>query len=83
MTRKSLRTKRIFSIILSLAVALTMIPMSALAAGNAAVQAEGNVAAVTINGRITPYTAIDAAFAAAQAPERTPAQPLAGVSMRH
>ncbi len=32
MTRKSLRTKRIFSIILSLAVALTMMPMSALAA---------------------------------------------------
>ena len=31
MTRKSLRTKRIFSIILSLAVALTMMPMSALA----------------------------------------------------
>ena len=32
MTRKSLRTKRIFSIILSLAVALTMMPVSALAA---------------------------------------------------
>ena len=47
MTRKSLRTKRIFSIILSLAVALTMMPMSALADGDAAVQAEGNVAEVT------------------------------------
>lgn len=47
MTRKSLRTKRIFSIILSLAVALTMMPVSAFAAGDAAVQAEGNVAEVT------------------------------------
>ena len=50
MTRKSLRTKRIFSIILSLAVALTMMPMSALAAdesspvGNAV--AEGGAAQI-------------------------------------
>ena len=66
MTRKSLRTKRIFSIILSLAVALTMMPMSALADGNAAVQATGNVAEVTIGNKTTQYTDIDAAFAAAQ-----------------
>ena len=50
MTRKSLRTKRIFSIILSLAVALTMMPVSALAAdesssvGNAV--AEGGAAQI-------------------------------------
>ncbi len=53
MTRKSLRTKRIFSIILSLAVALTMMPMSALAAdgtssvGNAVAEgAEGRAAQI-------------------------------------
>lgn len=65
MTRKSLRTKRIFSIILSLAVALTMMPMSALAADESS--SVGNaVAEVTINGTTTQYADIDAAFAAAQ-----------------
>ena len=46
MTRKSLRTKRIFSIILSLAVALTMMPMSALAADGTST-ADNAVAEVT------------------------------------
>ena len=57
MTRKSLRTKRIFSIILSLAVALTMMPMSALAAdesssvGNAVAEgAEGRAAQIGATG---------------------------------
>ena len=68
MTRKSLRTKRIFSIILSLAVALTMMPMSAFAAGDAAVQAEGNVAEVTTaNGTsLGQYATLADAIKAAQ-----------------
>lgn len=68
MTRKSLRTKRIFSIILSLAVALTMMPMSALADGDAAVQAEGNVAEVTTaNGTsLGQYATLADAIKAAQ-----------------
>ena len=65
MTRKSLRTKRIFSIILSLAVALTMMPMSAFA-DNEKSTVENAVAEVTINGTTTQYADIDAAFAAAQ-----------------
>ena len=65
MTRKSLRTKRIFSIILSLAVALTMMPVSALAADGTST-VENAVAEVTINGGTTSYADINAAFAAAQ-----------------
>ena len=65
MTRKSLRTKRIFSIILSLAVALTMMPMSALAADRTST-VENAVAEVTISGSTTSYADINAAFAAAQ-----------------
>ena len=83
MTRKSLRTKRIFSIILSLAVALTMMPMSALAAGDAAVQASGNVAEVTVNGSTTPYTDIDAAFAAAQEAGSATVKLLENVTISH
>ena len=49
MTRKSLRTKRIFSIILSLAVALTMMPMSALAADESS--SVGNAVAEGAEGR--------------------------------
>ena len=64
MTRKSLRTKRIFSIILSLAVALTMMPVSALAAETKTV--ENPVAEVTIGSTTTQYADIGAAFAAAQ-----------------
>ena len=65
MTRKSLRTKRIFSIILSLAVALTMMPMSALAAdksssvGNAV--AEGGAAQIGEKTYSTLPEAVDAA----------------------
>ena len=69
MTRKSLRTKRIFSIILSLAVALTMMPMSALAAdessfvGNAVAEgAEGGAAQIGD----TVYSALPEAVNAAQ-----------------
>ena len=69
MTRKSLRTKRIFSIILSLAVALTMMPMSALAAdesssvGNALAEgAEGGAAQI----RDTVYSTLPEAVNAAQ-----------------
>ena len=80
MTRKSLRTKRIFSIILSLAVAMTMMPVSALAAGDAAVQATDNVAEVTVNGNTTPYTDIDAAFAAAQEADSATVKLLADVT---
>lgn len=65
MTRKSLRTKRIFSIILSLAVALTMMPVSALAADGTST-VENAVAEVTAGSTTKPYTDIDAAFAAAQ-----------------
>ena len=65
MTRKSLRTKRIFSIILSLAVALTMMPVSALAA-NGTSTVENAVAEVTIDGTTTQYTDIEKAFTAAQ-----------------
>lgn len=68
MTRKSLRTKRIFSIILSLAVALTMMPMSALAAdesssvGNAVAEgAEGRAAQI---GKTVYSTLPDAVNAA-------------------
>ena len=68
MTRKSLRTKRIFSIILSLAVALTMMPMSALAAdesssvGNAVAEgAESDAAQI---GEKTYSTLPDAVNAA-------------------
>lgn len=65
MTRKSLRTKRIFSIILSLAVALTMMPMSALAAdesssvGNAV--AEGGAAQIGEKTYSTLPEAVNAA----------------------
>ncbi len=83
MTRKSLRTKRIFSIILSLAVAMTMMPVSALAAGDAAVQATDNVAEVTVNGNTTPYTDIDAAFAAAQEADSATVKLLADVTISH
>ena len=59
MTRKSLRTKRIFSIILSLAVALTMMPMSALAAdGTSTVEN-----AVAIDGAEKYYLGLQDAFA--------------------
>ena len=57
MTRKSLRTKRIFSIILSLAVALTMMPMSAFA-DNEKSTVENAVAEVTINGSTTQYATL-------------------------
>lgn len=65
MTRKSLRTKRIFSIILSLAVVLTMMPVSAFAA-NGTSTVENAVAEVTINGSTTQYAGIVDAFTAAQ-----------------
>ena len=68
MTRKSLRTKRIFSIILSLAVALTMMPMSALAAdesspvGNTVAEgAEGGAAQIGEKTYSTLPEAVDAA----------------------
>ena len=68
MTRKSLRTKRIFSIILSLAVALTMMPMSALAADgtstvdNAVAEgAEGGAAQIGATGYSTLPEAVNAA----------------------
>ena len=66
MTRKSLRTKRIFSIILSLAVALTMMPMSALAADGTS-PVENAMAEVTINGGTTiQYATLTDAITAAQ-----------------
>ena len=68
MTRKSLRTKRIFSIILSLAVALAMMPMSALAAdesssvGNAVAEgAEGGAAQIEDTVYSTLPDAVNAA----------------------
>ena len=64
MTRKSLRTKRIFSIILSLAVALTMMPMSAFA-DNEKSTVENAVAEVTINGSTTQYATLTEAITAA------------------
>ena len=67
MTRKSLRTKRLLSRLLSLAVALTMMPAAAFAA-DAAVQAEGNVAEVTTaNGTsLGQYATLADAIKAAQ-----------------
>ncbi len=65
MTRKSLRTKRIFSIILSLAVALTMMPMSAFA-DNEKSTVENAVAEVTINGSTTQYATLTEAITATQ-----------------
>ena len=62
MTRKSLRTKRIFSIILSLAVTLTMMPVSALAETKTV---ENAVAEVTIDGIATQYATLTDAIKAA------------------
>ena len=59
MTRKSLRTKRIFSIILSLAVALTMMPMSAFAADGTSTVDN----AVAIDGAEKYYLGLQDAFA--------------------
>ena len=82
MTRKSLRTKRIFSIILSLAVALTMMPAAAFA-DDAAVQAEGNVAEVTIGSTTTQYADIDAAFTAAQKADSATVKLLADIKTNY
>ena len=82
MTRKSLRTKRIFSIILSLAVALIMMPMSALAADGTST-VENAVAEVTINGTTTQYADIDAAFAAAQQADSATVKLLENVTISH
>ena len=62
---------------------MTMMPVSALAAGDAAVQATDNVAEVTVNGNTTPYTDIDAAFAAAQEADSATVKLLADVTISH
>ena len=62
--------KRILSAFMALALCLTLLPAPAWAEeteNNVAAQANtANVAEVTVNGNTTPYTDIDAAFAAAQ-----------------
>ena len=82
MTRKSLRTKRIFSIILSLAVALTMMPVSALAADGTST-VENAVAEVTIDSTTKQYTDINEAFAAAQEADSATVKLLADVTISH
>ena len=62
--------KRVLSMFMALALCLTLLPAPVWAEeteNNIAAQANtANVAEVTINGKTTPYTDIDAAFAAAQ-----------------
>ena len=60
-----------------------MMPMSALADGNAAVQATGNVAEVTIGNKTTQYADIDAAFAAAQEADSATVKLLADVTISY
>ena len=67
MTRKSLRTKRIFSIILSLAVALTMMPVSALAADESSSVGNAVAEVTAANGTsLGQFASLNEAIKAAQ-----------------
>ena len=67
---------RILSVVLTVIMVFSMLPLSVFAAG-------GNVAEVTIDGTTTGYTDIDAAFAAAQEADSATVKLLADVTVDH
>ena len=79
--------KRVLSMFMALALCLTLLPAPVWAEeteNNIAAQANtANVAEVTINGKTTPYTDIDAAFAAAQQAGSATVKLLADVTISH
>ena len=79
--------KRVLSMFMALALCLTLLPAPVWAEeteNNIAAQANtANVAEVTINGSTTPYTDIDAAFAAAQQAGSATVKLLADVTISH
>ena len=79
--------KRVLSMLMALALCLTLLPTPVWAEeteNNIAAQANtANVAEVTINGKTTPYTDIDAAFAAAQQAGSATVKLLADVTISH